>query len=276
MDDALQPEDLNPAQRFGIEVREVRIGRKLTQKQLGRATGYSEGYVSKVESGNIVASMKFARGCDLTFGTHGVFVRMLRRMEEGGHPNWFVPYLNLERRATQILDFSPISIIGMLQTEAYARAILRAGQPRETDDIIKEKVKTRLRRRELLLRDKPPLLWVVLHEACLMAHIGGRAAMAEQLDHLLVCARSQPNVVLQLAPFAAGAAVSHMPPHTLLRFEADPPVLYTDEVPYGGRIIRTDSTVAVALENYDRLRASAMAPDESLARIQALKEEFLT
>ncbi|WP_425576076.1 DUF397 domain-containing protein [Streptomyces axinellae] len=46
----------------GADVKRVRLAGKLTQKRLGIATGYSEGYVSKVESGTVMPSMTFAEG----------------------------------------------------------------------------------------------------------------------------------------------------------------------------------------------------------------------
>lgn len=64
-------------------MRRVRLGRRLTQKQLGTATGYSHAYVSMVEAGKVMASMKFAKGCDLAFGTNGLFEGMLTRIDEG-------------------------------------------------------------------------------------------------------------------------------------------------------------------------------------------------
>ena len=95
MTDDRQPESLNPLQRFGVEVREMRRGRKITQKHLANAGGYSEGYGCKVEAGTIMPSEKFARACDLVFGTHGLFDRMRHHIEEGDNPTWFVSYLQL-------------------------------------------------------------------------------------------------------------------------------------------------------------------------------------
>ncbi|WP_258037158.1 helix-turn-helix transcriptional regulator [Streptomyces sp. SM14] len=266
---------MNPAQRFGQRVKRVRVGRKLTQKQLGKATGYSEAYVSKVEAGKlpVLPSEKFARGCDLVFGTYGLFVDMLEQMGKGDdHPSWFVPYVNFERRASMILDYSATSIMGMLQTERYAGAIFRAGYPHEANSVIKSKVDARVGRFEVMKREAPPTLWVVLHEGCLRTEVGGPSVMEGQLEHLLQAAES-PHIDLQVVPFSAGASAAHILPFTLLTFESSPTVLYSDD-PEGGRLYDRAASVAAALQNYDRLRAHAMAPDDSVALIQRLHKEY--
>lgn len=268
----MSPEHLNPLQRYGRYVRTVRAERKLTQKQLGRAAGYSESYVSRVESGEYMPTEKFAQGCDRAFGTGLLFVDLLERIDEADHPSWFLPYLELERKSLRIVDYSTTSIMGMLQTEAYARSIYRARYPHERAHVIKGKVDARLRRREVMNRKNPPMLWVILHEACLRTVVGGRRVMAGQLGHLGQQAES-PNIDLQVMPYSAGAAAAHLLPYTLLMFETAPTVVYSDG-PQGGRLYDKTTTVADALNNYDRLRANALPLDASVALIKTLCEEY--
>lgn len=272
MDETTTPEILNPLQRFGADVKRVRLGRKLTQKQLGKATGYSDGYVSLVEAGKQMPSMRFARGCDLAFGTNGLFVGLLKRIDEGDHPSWFVPYLEQEKKAARIQDYSVHSIMGILQTEAYAQAIFRAGYPHARADVIKGKVDARIRRREVMARENPPTLWTVLHEACLRTVVGGPAVMAAQLQHLIASADS-PDIDIQVITYAAGAAAAHLLPFTLLMFDSHPTVLYSDG-PLGGKLYDKEATVAAAVRNYERLRAHALPPDDSLALIKDLHKEY--
>ncbi|WP_059006212.1 helix-turn-helix domain-containing protein [Streptomyces specialis] len=269
-DDFSQPP--NPLQRFGADVKRVRLGRKLTQKRLGETTGYSESYVSQVESGTLRASEKFAKGCDRTFGTNGLFEGLLKRIDEGDHPSWFMPYLNLERRASRILDYSANLVMGILQTERYARAVFQAAHPREDADVIEGRVAARLRRRAIFERQNPPELWVILHEGCLRTMVGGADVMAEQLDHLAMAAMS-PQVDLQVMPFSAGATAEHLMPYTLLTFDDADTVLYSDG-PRGGRVYDSARTVAWGLDNYDRLRANALSLGRSLALIKSLSKEL--
>ncbi|MEV7090529.1 helix-turn-helix transcriptional regulator [Streptomyces sp. NPDC093085] len=272
MDEATAVEHLNPLQRFGLDVKTVRLGRKLTQKRLGNATGYSEAYVSRVESGQWMASEKFARGCDLAFGTNGLFVGMLRRIDEGDHPSWFAPYLDLERKATRILDYSSNLVMGILQTKEYARAIFEAYFVQEEPEVIEGKVAARLRRREVFERENPPLLWAILNEACLRTVVGDAEVMAGQLDHLVAAAAS-PHITLQVLPFSAGAPAAHSKQFTVLQFADSPAVLYT-ETRVGGRMHDSPRTVTPALDDYDLLRAHALSPCRSLALIRTLSKEY--
>ncbi|MFH8555733.1 helix-turn-helix domain-containing protein [Streptomyces celluloflavus] len=268
------PEDLNPLQRFGRDIKEVRLARKLTQKHLGKATGYSEGYVSKVESGTLLPrpSEKFAKGCDVAFGTGELFAGLLRRIDEGDHPSWFAPYLHLEQKASRILDYSASLVMGLLQTEAYARAVFRSSHPREDADLIEGRVAARLRRRRLFELGTPPLLWVILHEACLRTVVGDAEVMAEQLEYLLTAVTS-PHIDLQVLPFAAGAPGAHTRPFTMLTFDGPPTVLYADG-PQGGKLYDSAKTTALHLDSYDRLRAHALSPTGSLALIKSLLKEY--
>ncbi|MGW7486809.1 helix-turn-helix domain-containing protein [Streptomyces sp. NPDC054786] len=274
MDETTPPEHLNPLQRFGRDIRQVRLARKLTQKHLGKATGYSEGYVCKVEAGALLPrpSQKFAMGCDLTFGTGELFAGLLRRIDEGDHPSWFVPYLNLERKASRILDYSASLVMGVLQTEAYAWAVFRASHPREDKELIEGRVAARLRRRELFGLETPPHLWVILHETCLRSVIGDAKVMAGQLEYLLTAVES-PHIDLQVLPFSAGAPGAHTRPFTMLTFEGSSTVLYADG-PQGGKLYDSAPTVALHLDSYDRLRAHALSPGESLALIKSLVKEY--
>ncbi|MGY0060667.1 helix-turn-helix domain-containing protein [Streptomyces sp. LZ34] len=274
MDETTPSAHLNPLQRFGRDVKQVRLARKLTQKNLGRATGYSEAYVSRVEAGKMLPrpSEKFAKGCDIAFGTGELFAGMLRRIDEGDHPSWFVPYLNLERKASRVLDYSTNLVSGILQTEEYARAIFRAYFAREEDEVIEGKVAARLRRREVFELDAPPFWWVILNEACLRTVVGGAEVMTGQLEYMLAAAAS-PHIRLQVLPFSAGIPAAHAKPFTVLRFTDSPAVLYT-ETRVGGRMHDSAQTVAAALDDYDLLRAHALSPDRSLTLIKTLAKEF--
>ncbi|MFI0226201.1 helix-turn-helix domain-containing protein [Streptomyces lydicus] len=273
MDEATPPDHLNPLQRFGRDVKQVRLARKLTQKGLGRAAGYSEAYVSRVEAGLLARpSEKFAKGIDIAFGTGELFTGLLRRIDEGDHPSWFVPYLNLERRASRILDYSANLVKGILQTEDYARTIFRISNPQASAEGVEGKVAARIRRREVFERETPPLLWSILHEASLRTVVGCAEVMAGQLDYLLTAATS-PQIKLQVLPFAAGAPAAHAKPFTVLRFTDSPTVLYT-ETRVGGRMHDVAQTVDAALDDYDLLRAHALSPDRSVALIKTLLKEY--
>lgn len=269
----LNGEPGNGLEWFGREVAAALAHKGANQRQLADATGYKEPYVSKVKNGRARASMHFAKGCDRFFDTSGFFTRLLVRVSERGHPGWFVPYINLEKQASRIENYSNALIMGMLQTADYAEATFRATHPRETDDQIRARVDARLARREVMERDAPPLLWVILQESTLRTVVGGRSVMADQLRHLASDA-GNPHITLQVLRFTAGAPASSLP-FILLTPDDGATVLYSES---RGQGHVSDSAAAVesARTAYDRLRASARDPDESLALIREIAEEYAT
>ncbi|WP_328916296.1 MULTISPECIES: helix-turn-helix domain-containing protein [unclassified Streptomyces] len=262
----------NGAAYFGQEVRFAREHRGLTQHQLADEARYERPYVTRVESGRLLGSEQFAEVCDRVFETSGFFVRLRERVSERGHPGWFIPYVNLERDATQILNFSPMTISGTLQTRDYATVVFRQAHPREEMEVIAARVEARLERREALRRRvHQPSLWVVLHEAALRTVTGSREVMAGQLDRLLTEAES-PHVTVQVLPFAQGTPAGGLP-FTLLTPEEGPTVLYTETVQLG-HVDDSAAVVADAQDKYDRLRAAAMPPEDSLAFIRDVMKEY--
>ncbi|MBI0318447.1 MULTISPECIES: Scr1 family TA system antitoxin-like transcriptional regulator [Streptomyces violaceusniger group] len=256
---------------LGAEVRTWRMRAELSQRELGLKANYGQQYVAKVEAGERLASPEFADACDRVFGAPGTFGRLRERASQHGYPDWFVPYVQLERQAVSILDYSATLIMGMLQTAEYGRAVFRSAHPRDAADQIDARVARRLQRREVMERDAPPLLWCVLSEACLRNEVGGREVMRTQLGHLVAEAES-PHVTLQVLPFSAGA-----PPvpgsFTLLTFDDGPNIVYADTA-MAGQTIDSPAEVQLATARYDRIRASALSPDGSLVVIRRLMEDY--
>jgi hypothetical protein len=238
---------------------------------LGRSAGkYSESYVSKVEAGAMLCSEKFAKGCDLVFASNGLFERMRERIIKRGHPSWFRPYARLEDEAVAILDYSASLVMGLLQTAEYAEAVFRAQNPRLTAEEIESKVASRIRRRDVMSREKPPLLWVVLHESCLRTKVGSDRVMGDQLKHVLTAARS-PHVTVQVLPF------STTPPavdsFTLLTFADRSTMVYVDTI-MSGQMTNDLQSVSHVDDVYDRLRAEALPRAESIALISEYVEGY--
>lgn len=267
---ASEPE--SGAAYFGSEVRTWRMERGMSQRALGEAAQYGQQYVAKVEAGERLASPEFAKACDELFGTPGTFARLRARAARHGYPSWFEPYVRLEQRASVIQDYSTIFFIGILQTEAYAHAVFRKAHPRDDLELTAEKVARRLKRREVMEGENPPLLWVVIDESCLWRMVGSRAVMREQMEYLIERGES-PHVVLQVLPYRSGAPASHMA-FIVLKFPDDEPdVLYVENT-VEGHVIDSPGTVADANVTYDRLRADALSPEESLVLIRRAMKEW--
>jgi transcriptional regulator with XRE-family HTH domain len=126
--------------------------------------------------------------------------------EGAQRPEWFSRFVGLEQGASELWAYEPQYVPGLLQTPAYAEAVIRsAALSRPSDREVAAKVGFRTRRQGALTRPDHPLrLWVVLDEAALRRVVGGPEAMRAQVEHLVEAAR-RPNVVLQVLPFDRGA-----------------------------------------------------------------------
>ncbi|GAA2627495.1 helix-turn-helix transcriptional regulator [Streptomyces axinellae] len=257
--------------RFGADVRRVRLARGLKQHHLADGSGYSISYVSKVESGDKVPSEPFAEACDLILGTVDLFTEARRRLLSGENvPDWFVPYMALEAQADKILDFSPTFPMGMLQTEAYGRAVLQAGRLTAQGENVEAVLAARLDRRKLLESSTAPDVWVVLTESCLRTPVGPAAVMREQLDYLVEMAE-HPRITMQVLPFSAGASPCASP-YTMLR--GDGKWMVYVEFPYGGRSYDDEPFLTECVELYDLIRARALGPEASIECIRNISKEY--
>lgn len=267
----MSEEPESPAEVFGKEIKYAREARGWSQQELADKLFCGQPYISKVETGQQLPGAPFAEQCDRVFDTPGVYARMRQRAADAPYPAWFVSYLKLEREAATICDYSNAFIMGILQTPEYAAAVNRSAHPRETEAEIKARVELRMQRREIFEGGRPPLLWVILHEAVLRSAVGGPGVMRGQLQHLTVAAES-PHIVIQVFPFSAGAPSRGVPFIVLTR--QDGTIILYEETYERGQVDDSAEAVAEAQAAYERLRADALSPADSLALIRRVTEEY--
>nr|WP_308191869.1 helix-turn-helix transcriptional regulator [Kitasatospora humi] len=149
-------------------------------------------------------------------------------------PEGFDLYIGLEQAASEIKTYQTGLIPGLLQTEGYAQAIIRAGRPGDEDGEIERRARLRVARQAILNRAVgAPTLRIALSEAALSRQIGSREVMAEQLARLLDASR---HVDLRVVPFKAGLHLGVLSgAFSILRFprtpegeESEPPTVYAD------------------------------------------------
>jgi transcriptional regulator with XRE-family HTH domain len=131
-------------------------------------------------------------------------------------PNWLEPYVGLEAAASVIRNYEVQLVPGLLQTEGYARALIRQGSAASEDEIAR-RGELRTSRQEILRRPDAPQLWAVVDEGALRRPVGTRDVTREQLQYLVEIAE-HPAVTLQILPFQAGAHSAMGGPFTILRF----------------------------------------------------------
>ncbi|WP_328414142.1 helix-turn-helix transcriptional regulator [Streptomyces violaceus] len=258
---------------FGTELKRRREDAGITQVELGSRVFVSGGYIGQFEQAIRKPQLDVAQRIDGVLQTDGIFERLCRKLiDDKRYADYFARVVELERQAAQICEFAPTLVPGLLQTAGYARAVTVAANPFVTDDYIEEKVTARLERAQILADATRPEYWVILHENVLRMPVGGREAMAAQLDHIARLMRER-QVMVTVLPYSAGAHPSMGGMLTLMRFDDAPPVAYT-ETSFSGTLVDDPSVVKNAQRAYDLLRVAALSPEASLALIESAAEDY--
>ena len=188
-------------------------------------------------------------------------------------PAWFRTAVGLEEAATLIRAYEPQVIPGLLQTESYIRAITAASFPAATSDYAERTVALRLARQQLLHRASPPGYWVVMDETVLRRPIGGRHVMRDQLTHLIQSAE-QPEVTIQVIPFAAGWHPALYGMFWIFRFPGDelPDIVYSEALTGAYYLNKPDETARYT-QALDTMCAQAASPEQTITILRDIMKE---
>jgi transcriptional regulator with XRE-family HTH domain len=178
----------------------------LTRSELAQQISKSVSLIQAIELGQRAATADVTEDLERVLPADGALKHLRDEIGDGlgyqAYPSWFQDWLVSEREARRLRSFEPVLVPGLLQTEDYARAVFGA-RFGITDQEIEEQVAARLKRQEILQRDHPPTLWVIVDEAVLRRPVGGRHVMREQISNLIERAR-RPNVSVQVISSEVG------------------------------------------------------------------------
>jgi transcriptional regulator with XRE-family HTH domain len=258
--------------RLGIELRRLRETAGITIDTVADKLECSSSKVSRIETGHIGASPRDVRDILEVYGVTGEraedLVQVAREARQKGW--WHLygqvltgAYVGLEAAAAAIHAYEAQLVPGLLQTEDYAREVIKAARPDITREELDRRIRVRLTRQSLVTQDEPLDLWVILDEAVLHRMVGDASVMRAQLDKLIEMA-AYPNVTLQTLPFAVGAHAGMDGTFAILIYEdsADPDVVFAENAA-GGLFLEKDDELHRYRFIFDHLRASALPPAQS-------------
>ncbi|MET9681030.1 helix-turn-helix domain-containing protein [Streptomyces coeruleorubidus] len=263
---ALDP-GASPLDYYGFELRRCREAAGLTQKQLGEILNYTGSLVGQIETARKLPTPEFSERADAALGTDGMFSRLVELVLRSRLPAWFQQVAELQARAVEICSFEALMVHGLLQTDAYARAVLGVLDTSNLDD----RTAVRLARQRIFEKEEPPAFWVILSEAALYQEIGGPRTMRGQLTHLLSFV-GNPRVNIQVLPFSAGAHAGMQGSFDIYRFASDPSIVYTEGYGSGHPTANPDTVKDCSLR-YDHLQAAALSLRDSAELIRRVMEE---
>ncbi|KAB8164294.1 helix-turn-helix domain-containing protein [Streptomyces sp. 3MP-14] len=282
--------NVNPTvrrRRLGQELRRLREDRGMTAEEVADRLLVSQSKISRLENGRRSISPRDVRDlCGVYEVEDAKLVDSLMQMaKESRQQGWwhafaelspsYSVYIGLETDASSLRVYEPQVVPGLLQTPAYAGAVISGALPEVGQDEVASRVQVRLRRQQRIWEDRTPLrLWAVVDESALRRAVGGPATMAEQLRRLEECSRL-PHVTLQVMPFSAGAHPGVNGQYTIMEFSeaADTTVIYLE----GGTndlYLEKPHDVQHYSIMYEHLRAQAYSPEQTRRFVLQLAEEF--
>ncbi|MEV0583438.1 helix-turn-helix transcriptional regulator [Nonomuraea sp. NPDC050310] len=261
---------------LGTQLRKLRSARGISREDAGYSIRASHAKISRLELGQV--SFKERDVADL-LTLYGVtdeaerapLLELARQANAPGWwhkygdvlPGWFEVYIGLEGAASVIRTYENQFVPGLLQTPAYARAVIVLDNAHASTEELDRRVSVRMTRQRRLTAAQPLTLWAVVDEAVVRRSHGGPGVMREQIEHLLTMA-ALPNVTIQIMSFERGAHAAAGGPFSLLRFPQPelPDVVYMEQLTsalYLDKPVETEHYIQVM----DRLSAQALTPDDS-------------
>jgi uncharacterized protein DUF5753/helix-turn-helix protein len=229
---------------LGSQMRRLRQVSGISLEAAGLVIHASGSKISRLERGRIPCEQRDIADLLTLYGIHGEQERaaMLQLAREANTPgwwhcyssvlpSWFESYVGLEEAASHIRTYEIQFVPGLLQTECYARTVIKQGNPEAADQEIDERVALRLTRQAILVQPEAPQYWAVVHEGTLRHSLGSRRLMRGQIKHLMEMTQL-PHVTLRVVPSAKKSMVGEGGPFTILRFsEPDlPDVVYLEHL----------------------------------------------
>ncbi|GAA1550275.1 helix-turn-helix transcriptional regulator [Actinomadura kijaniata] len=248
---------------FGAEVKRLRLAKGLTQAETADTVNVTRGYVGQVEAGTTRCRADFARRLDHALSAEGRLIEaweeLLDNIKKNKYPKFFLSFPKAEHTATMLRGYEERLVYGLFQTEGYARALL-------SDE---EAVKARMRRQEILQRDPPPTVSVVMDVSVLYRELGGPDVMRDQLHHLLDLSQHS-NINVQVLPTIHVRNLWGT--FAIATLGDNSQVVYTDKA-YGGETSTAVDDVAFVSEVFSTLQAEAHNARETRALIRKVIDE---
>ncbi|MFJ8826242.1 helix-turn-helix domain-containing protein [Streptomyces sp. NPDC102467] len=272
---------------LGSQLRRLRESRGITREAAGYSIRASESKISRLELGRVSFKARDVEDLLTLYGVtddaeRGALLSLVKEANVAGWwhsysdvlPGWFQTYIGLEGAASLIRGYEAQFVHGLLQTEAYAHAVIERGMRGAPREDIDRRVALRLARQKVLVAERAPDVRIVLDEAALRRVHGGPQVMRGQLEHLVEVAQF-PHVTLQVMPFSHGWHAGESGTFTLLTFpESDLSDLVFLEQLTSALYLDKREDVAQYEKAMARLQQECPSPKQSLELLRRIATEF--
>lgn len=268
---------------LGSQLRRLREARGITREAAGYSIRASESKISRMELGRVSFKTRDVEDLLTLYGITDEAEReqllsLAREANVAGWwhsysdvlPSWFPTYVGLEGAAHLIRAYEVQFVHGLLQTEDYARAVVRRGMKGASEADVERRVTLRMERQKYLVSENAPDFHIVLDEAALRRPYGDREVMRGQLQHLVEISE-RSNVRLQIMPFSFGGHSGEGGAFTILSFpESDlSDVVYLEQLTSALYLDKRED-VAQYEQALKELQQDSPGPDESRDLLRGL------
>ncbi|MFD8966120.1 helix-turn-helix domain-containing protein [Streptomyces sp. NPDC059568] len=276
--------------QLAVQLRELRDRAGLSLADVAAKVEINQGSLSRIESGVRGTTPLLVNALLDCYGVQDQAIRedvldLVRADRAQGKPWWrkystvlsptrYDGYLTLEANAVSLRSYQPLLLPGLLQTPAYAEALITGMRLDLTPRQVKSLVEVRLERQKARLGgESPTKFWAIIEETVLMRQVGPPEVMREQLGRL-IDTEETPHVTVQLLPTTIGAHPGLYGPFVLMGFPDPSSDLVWLENPQNSVYLESREDVDAYADAFDHLRARALGPPETRARIEQLIREL--
>ncbi|MBW8800331.1 MAG: helix-turn-helix domain-containing protein [Streptomyces sp.] len=271
--------EVDPDDDWGLAViatvgRQLRLRREavgMRAGEFGKAVGYGEDLVYKIEGGKRIPRPEYLDDADRVSGADGLIAAMKEDVKKVRYPKSVREIATLEAKAVEVALYGNHNVHGLLQTDEHMRALFGAWLPAYSDEETERMMAARLARRSIFDRSPAPTLSFVQEEVTLRRAVGGRMVWRRQLERLLELGQLR-NVSIQVMPtdceehFGTGGLIE------VLKFP-DGTAVGRSEGAFNGRAVSDPKQLRILDLRYSMIRAQALSPRESRAFIEQMLGE---
>lgn len=266
-----QPEN-GVAVAFGRQLKLLRTRAGLDRVEFGKRVGYAAQSVASFEQGRRIPQPVFVDKADRVLEAGGLLVALKEELARSQYPVFFRDAARLEAEALELFLYAVSAVPGLLQTEEYTRALLAMRRPLLDEDVIEQRVLSRIARQEVFNRWPAPLISFVIEESVLRRPFGGRSVLRGVLEQIRLVG-SQRSVEIQVMPTVREDNAGLDGPFTLMTSRSGEQLAYLEV--QGRSILLTDrDEVRSVAARYGIIRSQALTPQESLVFIEKLLGEL--
>ncbi|MGD0926249.1 MAG: helix-turn-helix transcriptional regulator [Streptosporangiaceae bacterium] len=266
---------------LGIRLRELRNARDLTVEEVAGRLLCSATKISRAETGARRPTLRDVRDlCGIYEVDEDTTAELMELARQAREPGWWTryddlkitPFIGMEQEATAITCFGMYFVPALMQTEDYAREMIKGIAPKIEPDVVAQRVEARMVRQRLLEQARPVRYRAILDEAVLHRQVGGPAVMKAQLEKMLRLIQEE-RATVQVIPYEVGAYAAVDSNFDYLEFSGSslPGLVFVESL-VSHLYHQRPAEIKRYSEALDYLRDTALSPRNSARRIEEIRD----